>query len=261
MSATEKIQQSGGPFLESLRNAAAENPAAAALIGAGVLWLFAARVQIGPMAKAGAARIADAAAEAQRATSDAMASTWRSAKENVSGLASRAAAQVKRAGDDAGEAAPPDLPEPQRESGAPGAPMQEQRAAISRRVADGLHAGAETFSSARGQLSNVLQSQPLTLGLIGLAVGAAVDAALPSTRVENETVGETSDALRDQAKQQMDRAADAASAAATKATEEARAQNLTADALKAKVEETATKISGVADSAAETLRDKMRPAP
>lgn len=258
MSATEKIQQSGGPFLQSLRNAAAENPAAAALIGAGVLWLFAGRVQIGPVAKAGAARIADAAADAQRATSDAMASTWRSAKENVSGLASRAAAQVKRAGDDAGEAAPPDLPEPQRESGAP---MQEQGAAMGRRVADGLHASAETFASARAQVSDALHSQPLTLGLIGLAVGAAVAAALPSTRVENETLGETSDALRDQAKQQMDRAANAASAAATKATEEARAQNLTPDALKAKVEETATKMSGVADSAVETLRDKMRPAP
>ncbi|HLH49343.1 MAG TPA: hypothetical protein VKV96_08385 [Roseiarcus sp.] len=257
MSATEKIQQSGGPFLESLRNAAAENPAAAALIGAGVLWLFAGRVQIGSMAKAGAARVADAAADAQRATSDAMASTWRSAKENVSGLASRAAAQVKRAGDDAREASP-DLSDPQPESGAS---MPEQRAAISRRVADGLQASAETFSSARAQLSDVLQSQPLTLGLIGLAVGAAVAAALPSTRIEDETLGETSDALRDQAKQQIDRAANAASAAATKATEEARAQNLTPDALKAKVEETATKMSGVAGSAAETLRDKMRSAP
>jgi hypothetical protein len=241
-----------------LLNAAAENPAAAALIGAGVLWLFAGRVQIGPMAKAGAVRLADAAADAQRATSDAMASTWRSAKENVSGLASRAAAQVKRSGDEAGEAASPDRSEPQRESGAL---LQEQRVAMSRRVADGLHASAETFSSARAQLSDVLQSQPLTLGLIGLAVGAAVAAALPSTRVEDEALGESSDALRDQAKQQMDRAANAASAAATKAREEARAQNLTPDALKARVEETATKIGGVADSAAETLRDKMRTAP
>ena len=253
MSATEKIQQSGGPFLESLRNAASENPVAAALIGAGVLWLFAGRAQIGPMAKAGAARVAEAASDAQRATSDAVASTWRSAKENVSGLTSRATAQAGNAGAAASDASD--------EAGLGTSTLQEQGAAMRQRAVDGLNAGAETLTTAGAQLGDMLQRQPLALGLIGLAVGAAVAAALPSTGIEDQTLGETSDALRDEAKQQMDRAANAASAAATKASEEARAQNLTADALKAGVEATATKLGGVADSAAETLRGKMRPAP
>jgi uncharacterized protein involved in exopolysaccharide biosynthesis len=56
--------------------------------------------------------------------------------------------------------------------------------------------GGEAVSKAKSSLSDVLEKQPLVLGVVGLAIGAAVAGAFRTTAIENEYVGETSDAVK-----------------------------------------------------------------
>ncbi len=51
----------------------------------------------------------------------------------------------------------------------------------------------------KSKLSNLLDEQPLLLGVIGLAVGAAIGAALPTTETEDNLMGSTAHRLRDTA--------------------------------------------------------------
>ncbi len=235
MSMTEKLQQTGGSFVDSLREAARDNPAAAALIGAGALWLLA-----GPPALSlarGGARVVGAAAEAGQASAAAAASQWRSARDGAADLAGSAADQVRQAGEGVRDAAV-----------AGGSLLREQGATTRQRVADQFNAGADGLSSARAQLAEMFDRQPLALGAIGLAIGAAVAASLPTTRFEAEFFGETGDALRDRAH-----------AVAQTAADEARRQNLTPEGLKGEIQNTASKVADVATKAAGTFREKMSP--
>jgi hypothetical protein len=118
------------------------------------------------------------------------------------------------------------------------------------------------LSAARSNLQDVLEKQPLALGFIGLAVGALVAASVPTTQLEEKVLGESSDSLRDQAarfaSRQMDRAADVASEIVDKVKHEARDQNVNVDSLKEGLEDAATKVGGVIDAAAESLRQQIR---
>ena len=58
----------------------------------------------------------------------------------------------------------------------------------------------EQIQRARASFSELLQEQPLLLGLLGIGLGAAIGAALPSTQKENELLGETRDRALDRMK-------------------------------------------------------------
>ena len=263
MSMAEKLQESGGSFLTNLREAAAENPVAAALIGAGALWLLAGH----PLASTTQTGVG-AAAAAGRASAAAVGSQWRAARDGAADLAGGAADQVRQtvgaAADQMrqamGEARQTshdmseDMADTARDGGSrlrqQGDSLREQGAGIGRRVADQFSASVDGFSSARAQLADLFERQPLALGAIGLAIGAAVAASLPTTRLEKDMLGETSDALRERAR-----------AAADVAAEEAQRQNLTPEGLKSDVADVVSKIPGAArgaaERAAETFRDRM----
>ena len=255
------------------------------LIGAGALWLFASRVHVGPLAAAGGARLAEAASTTGRAASDAVRSTWRSATDNAADLAARARDAAAAGGAQLAGAASGAVRSTWRSARDNGgdfvgandqfgreeddddtaeavtARLRDQGGAVRQRVAQGFTTGAESLASARAQLSEALERQPLALGLVGLAIGAALAAALPPTDVENKYLGETSDALREEAGRQMDRATGAASAAAEKAMEEAQVQGFTMDSLKGEAANAATKLGKVAQSAAQTMRERTASSP
>jgi hypothetical protein len=56
----------------------------------------------------------------------------------------------------------------------------------------------ETLEKARSSLADMLERQPLVLGVIGLAVGAVIAGAFRTSDLENENVGEISDDVKDE---------------------------------------------------------------
>jgi len=53
-----------------------------------------------------------------------------------------------------------------------------------------------SYNEARTILSDVLERQPLVLGVMGLGIGAAIAGAFSATSAERELMGETSEAVR-----------------------------------------------------------------
>lgn len=79
---------------------------------------------------------------------------------------------------------------------------------------------------ARRGLDQLLEEQPLVLGVVGLAVGATLGAIIPGTRQEDELMGEMADDLRHQAREfgeaQLDKAEHVAERAGEAVSEQTR---------------------------------------
>ncbi|MDA9415521.1 hypothetical protein XI04_20455 [Bradyrhizobium sp. CCBAU 11430] len=183
-------------FIDSLVTAARENPLAAALIGGGALWLL-----------AGDQRLKSAARSATEAVASA-------ADAGTSGLRSAASA-VKQT------VAPPTAPE-MDDQGSMGAgdTFQGATAAASDAMAgaadsvrdrfdEGVAFAREQFNklgssfpdrptvnSAKSSLTDVLERQPLVLGVVGIAIGAAVAGSFRASDIENKYVGDVSDDVK-----------------------------------------------------------------
>ncbi|WP_369539503.1 hypothetical protein [Bradyrhizobium japonicum] len=56
--------------------------------------------------------------------------------------------------------------------------------------------GGEAITKAKSSLAEVLEKQPLVIGVIGLAIGAAVAGAFRTTEIENDYVGSMSDDVK-----------------------------------------------------------------
>jgi len=179
-------------FFDNLVAAVQENPLAAVLIGGGAFWLL-----------AGTDRLKGAAASATAAV-DVGTSNLRVA-----------ASKLERT------AAPPTAPEMDHdESFRVGETLREAGRAtadavsgsadtVRDRFSEGVRftgekfgnlsnalPGRETFTNAQSSLAEMLERQPLVLGVVGLAIGAAVASAFSMSDVENEWVGEFSDDLK-----------------------------------------------------------------
>jgi hypothetical protein len=210
-------------FIDNLVGAARRNPISAALIGMGVVWLFAGKsgVRVGDLWRnSGIDRIPDVtrdtlssvtsgASEGARAVSNAAGASFSAVRETAADVVSKAADLV------------PSLPSP-----------------------------ANVFGSTRDNLSELFKAQPLALGAIGLAIGAGIAAALPVTDVENEYLGEASASLRtrtvDMAGEQVEKVATRVVHAAT---EEARKQGLTPEGVKSAAGELAGRVGRVIGAA------------
>jgi hypothetical protein len=70
--------------------------------------------------------------------------------------------------------------------------------------------GVEYSRYARGRFYRTLDSEPLVVGAIGLALGALIGAALPTTRVERRYVGPARTKAAEKAKASLDEARDVA---------------------------------------------------
>lgn len=183
-------------FFDNLVAAAKENPLAAVLIGGGALWLMAGDDRIKGAARstaAAASGVVDGGVSTMRTAASAIQrtaapptapemdhvgsldgeDTLQSAKDAASGVLSGTADKMRAQFEDGLEMA--------RDGFA--------------KVRDQIP-GGEAVSKAKSSLSDVLEKQPLVLGVVGLAIGAAVAGAFRTTDIENEYVGETSDAVK-----------------------------------------------------------------
>lgn len=111
----------------------------------------------------------------------------------------------------------------------------------------------------RHRFSDMLDRDPLILGVLGIAAGAAIAAMLPRTRYEDETVGPYRDQLRDEAEQAVSKGMEEAKAVAAEtyeaAKDEARRQDSSTETDRRPMAE---KIADIAETAAETAEDSTR---
>jgi len=180
-------------FFDNLVSAVRENPLAAALIGGGAFWLI-----------AGNDRLKNAAASATAAVSpivDVGASNLRVAPSKLERTA-----------------APPTAPEMDHDESfrvgetwsKAGSTASDAVLGAAERVRDRFSEGVsysrenlanalpgkDVFTNAQSSFTEILERQPLVLGVVGLAIGAAIASAFRTSDVENEWVGEFSDDLK-----------------------------------------------------------------
>jgi len=222
------MTEKGSDFIQDLGDAARRNPVSAALIGMGIVWLFAGKAGVRPadlLERTGLDRLPDAARNAMGATQDRVAS---------------AADVVRETGSDGIETA----------------------TRMASEYAKALPDAADVLGTVRGNLTDLFKAQPLALGAIGLAIGAGIAAALPSTDIENSYLGETNETLKRKAAeiagQQIEKAATVATTVAETVADEARRQGLTIDGAKAAMDDLSGKVGRVVDAAGKSVSETAR---
>jgi hypothetical protein len=183
-------------FFDSVIAAIQENPWSAALVGGGALWML-----------VGTEKLKGAVTSATAVTSPLVDIGVRSVRAAASGIQRTAA--------------PPTVPDMDQETSlhigeslrSVGSTVSDAVSATSdkvkERVDDGTAfalesmgnltksiSGKETLASAQSSISELLERQPLVLGVVGLAIGAAVAGAFRTSDLENEWVGELSDEVK-----------------------------------------------------------------
>jgi hypothetical protein len=222
------MAEKSSDFLNDLGDAARRNPMSAALIGMGIVWLFAGgKVGVGPrdmLERTGIDRMPEAARDTFNTARDSVASATNSREAGSAGIetATRMGSEYAKR-----------LPDP-----------------------------ANILDNVRGNLTDLFKAQPLALGAIGLAIGAGIAAALPNTDLENSYLGETSETVRSKAAaiagQQLDKAATVALDVVDAAKDGARKEGLTLDDAKAAMDGLSGKLGRVVDAAGKTFSDKSR---
>jgi len=217
------MTEKGSDFVKDLGDAARRNPISAALIGMGIVWLFAGKAAVQPsefLEGTGLDRLPDAARNAMSATQDRVASATDTLRTIET--ATRMASEYSKA-----------LPD-----------------------------SADVLATVRGNLTDLFKAQPLALGTIGLAIGAGIAAALPNTDIEKSYLGETSETLKNKAAeiagQQIDKAATVASDVVDAAKDGARKEGLTLDDAKAAMDGLSGKLGRVVDAAGKSLSENLR---
>jgi hypothetical protein len=240
------VSEKGSDFIQDLGDAVRKNPLSAALIGMGVLWLFAGSrpvERVGDFARSsGLDRIPDAAGYA----ADAARSTLRSGTDAVGEHVASAKDVVKDGVVDALDSA--------TRYG------REYADTASEYVTSIPGSSAEIFDAVRSNLTDLFKAQPLALGAIGIAIGAGIAAAFSATEIEADYLGETSDTVRKNAAQfaaeQTDRVTTVAEAVVNAVKEEAATQGLTLEGAKAAAGDISAKVSRVADASGKSISDR-----
>jgi hypothetical protein len=223
------VTEKSSDFIKDLGDAARRNPISAALIGMGLVWLFAggksaaARGDI--LQRTGLDRFPDAAKNTMNAAQDRLAS---------------AADAVRETGSDGIETA----------------------TRVASEYTKSLPDSADVFGNVRDNLTDLFKAQPLALGAIGLAIGARIAAALPATEMENSYLGETSETLKSKAAEiagdQIEKASSLATDVVETVAEEARKEGLTMDGVKAAMSDLSRKAGRVVDAAGKSVSESVR---
>lgn len=218
-------------YVDALTGAVQQHPMAAALIGMGVLWLFAGgnRVSIGGgdgrdsilgFAADGASRTGSAVKSAAGAVTDTVSSGVSSAAHAVSdtvsavtGAVSSAAGSVSDTLATATDRVTDAMSNAAHGIGVGGSAQEYRndedrfyRQDMSRRMQSSL-------SVVRANVADVFDRYPLALAAAGLALGAGAAASLPLTSQEKSVLGKVGEAAMDRAKELGQQAADVATAA------------------------------------------------
>ena len=223
------VTEKGSDFIKDLGDAARRNPISAALIGMGLVWLFAGgKSAVGRgdiLQRTGLDRLPDEAKNTISAAQDRVSSAADAVRETSSeGIetATRMASQYVKS-----------LPD-----------------------------SADVFGNVRDNLTDLFKAQPLALGAIGLAIGAGIAAALPPTDIENSYLGETSETLKSKAAEiagdQIEKASTLATAVVETVADEARNEGLTLDGAKAAMDDLSGKVGRVVDAAGKSVSESVR---
>ena len=223
------VTEKSSDFIKDLGDAARRNPISAALIGMGLVWLFAggksAAGRSDILQRTGLDRLPDAARNTVNAAQDRLAS---------------AADAVRETGTDGIETA----------------------TRMAAEYAKSLPDSADVFGNVRDNLTVLFKAQPLALGAIGLAIGAGIAAALPVTEIENSYLGETSETLKNKAAEiagdQIQKASSLATDVVETVAEEARKEGLTMDGAKAAMSDLSGKVGRVVDAAGKSVSESVR---
>ena len=222
------VTEKGSDFIRDLGDAARRNPVSAALIGMGLVWLFAGKSAVDRgdiLHRTGLDRLPDAARNTMNAAQDRLAS---------------AADAVRETGSDGIETA----------------------TRMASEYAKSLPDSADVFGNVRDNLTDLFKAQPLALGAIGLAIGAGIAAALPATEIENSYLGETSETLKSKAAEiagdQIEKATSLATDVVETVAEEARKEGLTIDGAKAAMSDLSGKVGRVVDAAGKSVSESVR---
>ena len=183
-------------FFDSLVAEIRENPLAAALIGGGAFWLLAgdeklksvahsATAAASPMADIGARNVRAASSGLQRTAAPPTAPEMD--QEGAVGVGETLREASSVASDSLSGAA-----DKIRETVDEGVAYARENV---HKLGDALP-GKETLTTAQSSLADVLERQPLVLGVLGLAIGAAVAGAFRASDLENEWIGELSDDVK-----------------------------------------------------------------
>jgi hypothetical protein len=226
------MAEQGSDFVKELGNAARRNPISAALIGMGIVWLFAGgKAGVGPsdLLRTGLDRGPEVAKD-----------TFNTARDGVASATNSAADALREAGRGGVETA----------------------TRMGSEYAKMLPEPAHVLDNVRGNLADLFEAQPLALGAIGLAIGAGIAAALPHTDIENSYLGETSEVLKSRATEiageHIDKATTLASDVVEAAADGARKEGLTMDGAKAAMDDLSGKLGRVVDAAGKSLSESVK---
>jgi lambda repressor-like predicted transcriptional regulator len=216
-------------FLSDLGSAVRANPLPSALIGMGLLWLFTGGKS---SVKAGLGGALDGVAHLGSRGAEMTRGLGRSVGDTVASARDGSAAAAQKAADVAFS-------------------LNDSAPAI----------GRQFFATARTNLADLMQRQPLLLGAIGLAVGAGVAASVGPTAAETDLLGDAStnfqEGVRNLAAAATHRAAVVADGVTTTVAQEARVQGLSSSALKQTASEAGSKVERVLGHAAERMRSRI----
>jgi hypothetical protein len=209
----------GSGFADRLYDAAAENPVAAALVGMGLVWLFAsgsssespgASTAVPPAAST----IADKGKRAAEAVVDASGSVASRTREAAAELASTAGEKVSEMA---------------------GSAHRRQIAPMQRDIAD------------------FFERQPLAVGAVGLAIGAAIGSVFRTTTAEAEALGSASQSAVQKGQELVSRGLDAASEGAAN-----RGATSSRESAGEAIESGAQKLGAVAGKTLDALQESFR---
>jgi len=250
MSNGSGIERNAMQFVSDLGDAVRRNPVSSALIGMGLIWLFAGGKASQKTSqfvnRTGLDRIPDAAADAVSAGRAALRDGVDSLGERFAGVGDSAASLAGTAGRvvrDSGAAA-------LERASQLGSGVADTATEFGRAIPE---KSSDLLSTARASLATLFNEQPLMLGAVGIAIGAGIAASLPSTDIEADVFGETSDDLKaramDYAQQQAEHVKIVAAVTVAAVSDEAERQGLTPDGLKAAASDLGDRVRRVAESA------------
>jgi ElaB/YqjD/DUF883 family membrane-anchored ribosome-binding protein len=215
-----------------------QNPIPIALIGLGVAWLAIAQTRrdptLGGAYPDGYYPVHEGYDEDEGLKAKVKARA-EAAKAKLSGAAQSAKSKLSAAGHGAGDS------------------VSEVRGRVSQLAGEARAKAGEYGHMARQRFDDTLESEPLVIGAIGLAVGAAIGASLPATPVERRYIGPARSKAAEAAKTQLGDLKDVASRAYGQVKEELHRQTGPAG----EGTTLAQKAGAIAEAGSRTVREEL----
>ncbi len=231
------FQRGPGEYIENLGNSIKNQPLPAALVGIGLSWLM---ISSGSRTSEGAAssrrsgemrqRMDEAKQrlrEARLRLREEKTSRMNEARQKMQEVRGKVEDTAGRTKESLGGVSQSVSDRMQRMSEKA---RQTRRSARewSHRVGEAGHRSRERVQQARSNFSQAVETQPLLLGVLGIAAGILFGAMLPRTRREDAVLGPAKESLKEQAvetgREQVEKGRQIAAAAAETAREEAERQ-------------------------------------